>query len=386
VAVVHLHGFETQDVTLESTLATLLGSTISTAQARTGAASLRCNPASGGQSGFTTNTSAAYTHFGLRIASLPSIDRVIAGGGAATNINVRLTSAGTLAVYVGTPGTLIGTSSALNLNQWYWIGVRNTTGTSVVYLQIDGADAVTGTAVASGSSGLYGCTNTEASALDIYLDDIIGDDAGFLAPSKVALLVPISDNARAALWTGGAGGTTNLFDAVNNTPPIGTATETNLTQIEHAGGAAGTTDAYDANMTTYAAAGINTGDTVLGITFFIAHGEDIATGTKLLNFSLASNPVQATTLANFAAGNDPGALGTYPTNWFVTYNGLIVSPSVTVGSSPVMRVTRPETASRVASVCFMGMYVAWTPAAATKAPPFTRRQEHFASQLSSIDW
>jgi hypothetical protein len=26
-----------------------------------------------------------------------------------------------------------------------------------------------------------------------------------------------------------------------------------------------------------------------------------------------------------------------------------------------MRVLRPETASRVASVCFMGMYVAWTP-------------------------
>lgn len=199
---------------------------------------------------------------------------------------------------------------------------------------------------------------------DIYFDDFaVNSTAGssqnsWCGPGKQVLLIPISDNARDTLWTGGVGGTSNLFDAVNNLPPIGTATETNLTQIEHAGGASGTTDRYDANMTTYATAGLKAGDKLLCARGVIVTGEDVGAGDKLLSFEGLSNPVIAST-GNFnvisSGTNTP--LGTYPTNWKFTRTGYVYDQAVTLGTSPVLRVVRPETASRVASVCFMGLFV-----------------------------
>lgn len=176
---------------------------------------------------------------------------------------------------------------------------------------------------------------------------------------RVVLLLPISDNARDTLWTGGVGGTTNLFDAVNNTPPLGIATETNLSQIEHAGNAAGTTDRYDANMTAYSSLGITPKHRITCMLILAADGEDIATGSKLLNYELLSNPVIASS-GNVIAGNNPGALGTYITNWAIHGGTMIYNPSVALAASPVMRVRRPETATRVASVCFMGVYLEFT--------------------------
>jgi len=316
-------------------------------------------------------------HFGFFIDTgigLPSAARTIAGATGAGNLSLRLNTSGTLSVMSGT--SVVGSSTvALVAGQWYWIGFANrANATNAVLLQIDGVDQVTGSLSGLTTAGVIGAPGGEAAGIKAWFDDVIGDDAGLLQPSKVALLSPISDNARATLWTGGTGGTTNLFDAVNNTPPIGTATETNLTQIEHAGNASGTTDAYDANMTTYASAGIGASDTVLAIDFGIVHGEDVTTGSKLLAMGIASNPTVANT-ASFTVGADSGALGTYPTNWRMSWRsdlvgggGVVQSPSVTIANSPVMRVTRPETASRVASVCFMGMYVAWTPSAVTQVP------------------
>lgn len=310
-----------------------------------------------------------FTHFGFRVDSLPTVDRVICGVTAIGGITARLTSTGAISIYLNT--VLIGTSSVtLTLTTWYWIGVRQVTGVGVAFLQIDGVDAVTGTATVSATSDSVGFGGLENSAVQAYVDDIIFDSAVFLQPSKVVLLLPISDNARSALWTGALGGTTNLFDAVNNIVPLGTssASATNLTQIEHTGGSAVTTDAYDANMTTYSTAGINAADTVLAIDYLIICGEDIATGTKLLNFSLVSNPASASGLANFDVNPASGAVAGFPSNWIVKRNTLVLSPSVTVGTSPVMRVVRPETVTRVADVCFMGMTVAWTPAAAAGVP------------------
>lgn len=375
------YGFESRAALSEGI--TLVGTaSFDTTTFRTGSAALRCNPASGA-TGLWANGSRLvvdrWIHFAMNVATLPSLSRLIFGQSPVANdLNMRLTSAGALEVRVNT--TVLGTSStAFSSPGWHWVGVRVTTGTSAVFLQIDGVNEVTGTATVTSFGNQIGFASTEASAADVYFDDIIVDDAGFIGPSNVNLAVPISDNARASLWTGGSGGTTDLFDAVDNKPPVGTATESNTTQIEHAGGAAGTTDAYDANMTTYTNLGINSGDTVLGIDWNIVHGEDVGTGTKLLNFSLASNPTQASGIANFAAGADVGALGTFPSNWTNTRNTVLASPSVTLGSSPVMRVTRPETASRVASVCFMGMNVAWTPAAAERVPyyrPMTQLLAH----------
>jgi len=375
MAITAMTAFESQNILTDPGFSIGVGGTAmaySSTQARTGTWSIRCNPASGvNQSG--GHPLGNFNHFGLYCASLPTVERRFAGVIAANSVNLRMTSAGAIAVYVNT--TLLGTSSAAFASPgWHWIGYRggNASG-SVVYLKIDGVDEVTSSTTSSVNSGTYGCAGTEASAIDLYFDDFLQDDTGFLEPSKVALLLPISDNARATLWTGGTGGTTNLWDAVNNTPPVGTATETDTTQIEHAGGAAGTTDAYDANMTTYTTAGVNTGDTVLAVQGTVSWGEDSATGTKLLGFSGVSNPSwTGLASADVSFGHGSAALGTWAAGadgWNENRSAVSNSPSVTLGTSPVMRVVRPETATRVASVCYMAMHVAWTPAAVVAEDP-----------------
>jgi hypothetical protein len=332
---------------------------ISTTQVRTGAKSLRCNPASGASGSVTLQTTAGFTHFGLYIASMPSVDRVIFGLGT-TDITIKLKSTGALQIFNGV--TSLGTSSTLlTTGIWYWIGVRQTTGTSVPFLQINGVTEVTATTTVTPNTTQIGPSGTEASAIDIYIDDVVCDDTALLASSKVYLLKPISDNARGANWFCGNGvQTTALWDAVNNIPPAGvaSASETVTTNIEHSGGA---TNAYDANLETYTTAGVASGDTVLMVKPYIRHGEDIATGTKVLNGTLVSNPAGSTS-ANFNAGNDGGAHGADPTGWVTNALPQVNNPSPTLGTSPVLRVNRPETASRVACVDFMGAYVVWQPA------------------------
>lgn len=368
-------GFEGQQDTIDG-LAGFAGTASNSAtQARTGTRSARCNPASGAQ-GYVQMTPSAsfangkYTHFGVFIAtSLPSANRVIFGA-AGSGVQVRLNTDGTLTYRYDT--TDVGSSStALTTNTWYWIGVRCVTGTSVVLLQINGSDAVTGSATVTIATANYGCHGTEAAAIDLYIDDIISDDAGFLSPSKVALLLPISDNARGANWFQADGTTTtNLWQGVDNTPPAGVASANEAANptasIRHTGGA---NNSYDANLTTYATAGVAAGDTVIAIQSQIRHGEDIATGTKLLAFGLTSNPSESLS-SSFSAGENGGAHVAESGAWVSTSNALITSPTVTIASSPVLRVNRPETASRVACVDFMAAYMAWTPAvvAAVRIP------------------
>lgn len=371
MAVVFMSGVESGNNYTEGLTHSGGANVASSTRARTGVYSIRIFPSSGTSSFVSTGIATTRTHFGLYIATLPSVPRVIHA--STGNPHLKLTSTGTIEVY-NAAGTLQGATAALSTATWYWIAMDRTASASTC-LWVDGTAAVTGTLGSlTGGSGDFGCTGTEATSIDIYLDDIIQDNATILGPSKVALLLPISDNARATLWTGGSGGTTNLWDAVNNVPPAGLATESDTSQIEHAGGAAGTTDAYDANMTTYATAGVATGDTVLAVQGLIVWGEDSATGAKLLSYSGVSNPSwTGESSIDVSTGDGSGATldyaGTTTDKWNERRGTIATSPSVTLGTSPVMRVVRPETATRVASVCFMGMNVAWTPAAAAAYLP-----------------
>ena len=351
-----LTGFEAQQAVTDNV--TLTGTAAySTAQARTGAASIRCNPASAAQ-GFTNPPFMAmpYVHFGLYVASLPSLDRLVTGTILAGYIHLKLTSAGQLAVYLNT--TLIGTSSAAFASPgWHWVGIRHVTGTSVVFLQIDGVDEVTGTATVTGTNTNIGFGGTEASAVDAYFDDFIVDDAGFLTSSKVDIALPISDQSRVAVTTG-AGGTTNLWDAINNTPPAGvaSASETATTNIEYP---ASTTAEYTANLETYTTLGVGANDTVLAVQTLVRHGEDIATQTKAIqNIGTLTNPT--ITGVTVTAGGDGGAHGDEPGFWVTTFGTLTTLPTVTRGTSPELSTTRTSEA-RVACIDFMGLLVAWTP-------------------------
>lgn len=372
MTVTFMAGFETRAALSEGI--TLNGtSAISQVQARTGTSSVRCNPASGasGSISITTATNSVQ-HFGLFIATLPSITRLIAGATAAASL--RLTSTGQIGAYDAS--TQIGTTTTTFVTgQWYWISFRFST-TFGTTLAVNGAVEITG-ASSFENGGTLGFTGTEPSAADIYIDDVIVDSGSFLGPSKVAQLLPTADSARSAGWVGGAGGTTSLFDAVNNNPPVGVAdTGTNTSQIRNA--TAEANGSYDATMTTYSAAGLVSSDTVVAVQAGTVTAAPVVTSAKQGTVGVVSNP----TIANvaLAAGGTAGAFwsgvagGTFPTGWKTSFGTVSSLPSVTLGTAPVMRITQVTSSTRIADVCAMWMYVAYTPAGvqvpyANRMPP-----------------
>lgn len=332
---------------------------------RTGPASLKCVASSGANNTYNTNLpSSAYQRFYVRFTALPSATRrVFYGITGAPGVSLQINPNGTVAYYQSV--VLIGTSTIAltDTARWYCIEMRGADGTNVPVLLIDGNVQVVGSPSTWTLQTNLGGNDTVADTYTCYFADFVGDDAALPGCGAVVLLLPISDSARAALWVAGSNATTattNLWEGVNNTPPVGTATSNAVTAaISHEGGAGGSTDDYDANMTSYSNAGIPTGSTINAVQALIVNGEDIATGAKLLTFSVKSNPAQGAFESNQSVGT--GAVGTFPSLWSTRRGTIISTPSVTLGTSPVMTVRRPETASRRADCCLMGMWVDFSP-------------------------
>ena len=364
MAVISIIGAETQQTELEKPGGFNGTVSIVTTFVRTGAAAFRCNPASNGTGYFWTDPAASgnYLGFGLYIASLPSVFRTISGN--ATGNRLYLETDGKLTYHDGTSS--LGQSVALSTGVWYYISWAYGSSITGTLLAIDGTAVVTGTSGATKGNDIVGFAVVQASAVDCYFDDIILDTATLPSPSKVVLLVPISDNANTA-WVRGAGvTTTGLFNPVSTKPPPGvvSASETDNTNIESASNT-GTAN-YIANLTTYSTAGIVAADTITAMMLLVQRGEDIATGTKTGSIESTGNPVIAATTFDFFAAS--GAHGATPTNWGVTQSAVAASPSVTLGSSLTMKVIKTDTTTRVGCVDFMGAYVAYTPAAAAAIP------------------
>lgn len=199
-----------------------------------------------------------------------------------------------------------------------------------------------------------------------YLDDlIINDDQGASNNSwpgvseKIVYSKPTADS-QVGSWTGGAGGTTNLFDAVDNIPPAGTATETNTTQIENNINGGGTN--YIATLQSYATAGVPTGATINAVQAFCIHGEDAASGVKTGQVKVASNPSGSFVAFTFGEPGG-GALGTFPNGWGGRWTAEN-EPSVAFGTAPTIELDKTDTGTAVASVCSLGLYIGYT-----EAPP-----------------
>ena len=364
MAITFMTGFEAQTVTLDGITLTG-GASYDTVggNARTGAASGLIVAGGAGTSYFQT-PGGNYVHFGIRVQQQGTGLRHIFNAAAAGEINIVLETSNDLSVYLNT--TLIGTSHIAN-NTWTWLGIRQVTGTDACFLQINGMDAVTvaGTTTVTSTRALLGApVGTETGDLTAYYDDVIIDNAGFLPPSKCGLLLPTADSARTTGWVTGAGGTTALWDAVNNRPPTATTDPGSATsQIRNATSEASAS--YDATLQTYAVGGVVTGDTILAVQNVIATAAPVTTSAKQGLVGNASNPA-ITTIA-LGAGGTAGAFwsgaaaAAYPTGWKISLGTMTLNPSVVVGTAPVMRVTQVTSSTRIADVGFMGLNFAWTP-------------------------
>lgn len=362
---------------------------------RTGAASWKLDSTAGGGSALQF----AYSHFNYTLTSaswyargyincttLPTSASAIFGWGTSETSGVwaRMRTDGALELFSGSAAVAVGSPSAVVTDgSWHRVEIGATFDASnnitASELRVDGTVVATfsGSSAFGASTAIlrFGWAAAPGANKIIYFDDISWNDATGAANNtwpgdgQVILMQPVSDNARGA-WTAGAAGTTSLFDAVNNVPPVGVAdaSATNTSQIKNK--SATNPSSCDLNLASYTTAGLVATDTINAICVYGVDGEDPATGTKTVGYSMVSNPAIAEPAAlNF--GNDSGAQATYLGLWAWHQGTISNAPSVTLGTQPVIRVRciAGATATRAAACCFLGAYVDYTPAAVVTFVP-----------------
>lgn len=306
------------------------------------------------------------------------------------NLAVSLASDGKLRFYqLGVPSTLLGTSGVMATGTWIKveIGYYRVVAASSDYAEFLVNDtsvySSTGLALTSGaqttdarfgwftSAGAVIGSDTPPGANKVlYFDDFaINDNSGGVNASwpgdgKVVLMKPASDNARSANWLAGAGGTSNLFDAVNNVPPVGVdlASATNTSQVKCK--TALDTDDLDLNMDTYLAAGVPSDHRIVALMAFGSVGDNREVGgVHNIAIKHVSNPAASeSSLPGLSA-----VAGTWPTNWIGKRAACVDEPTVTLGTAPVLRLGDRETANSTMMFAFAGVYAESVVAPA--APP-----------------
>lgn len=360
-----------------------------TATKRTGLASWKCDTGAGNAaawfeldsiSGVSANTTQWFRYY-VRFTSFPTttVAFMMFGTPAVSQgVSLKITPSGTVIFFDEISDVDIDSASSFNLSTgtWYRMEVSLTfngstqlTGASYrINGQDEGSGSVTPTSIIYAFSagwmtgGLTGNANLVMHVDDFAVNDSTGSaNNSWPGAGGVVRMLPTADSQRGS-WTGGSGGTTNLFDALDNVPPAGTASESNTTQIESTDDSGdNATDEYRASMGSYTTAGVPADATIDGIIQLIAHGEDASAGTKTGSFGLQANPAE--TYQTFTYGDDAGALGTYPTNWGGL--GIMIEPAVqpTLGSALIMAVrTTNSSSSRVRSVCALWAYVGYSEA------------------------
>jgi hypothetical protein len=337
---------------------------------------------------FLASSTTYFFRFYFNVPSLPSTTADIAALGSA--VSVRLTSSGHIQLWTGSQ---VGSDSAATIaaNTWYRVELQLIVDSSNRYT--GGELRLDGTTVATASGSLVDVTGiqltvgwTGAASLPganqvVYLDDwALNNTAGAANNSwpgdgKVVILLPTADSAVGTGWTLGTGTAISANSgstAVKNVPPLGVAdlaAGSDPKQIRNAASAANSN--YDATMTTYTAAGVPAGATVNAVGPWVATAAPVATTPKTGTVGVVSNPVITNislgTLAFVGGFWEGHAAAAYPTGWKWSPGTIANAPTVTLGTAPVMRVTQVTASTLIAMVCFMAIYVDYTPAAAAAA-------------------
>lgn len=238
--------------------------------------------------------------------------------------------------------------------------------TDEIYGRVDGVDigSDTGLSLTDVLTGHH-CRSFSgiraASGVNQYWDDYaLNVDTGIFQNSwcgndtQIAMLQPISDNARVG-WTAGDGSGIGLYSSLDNQANGVADPSTTGGQIKRA--VANTTDTYDANLTSYLAAGIPEGSDIRLIHLVACIGQNSASPHSM-GFKLVSNP--ATTEFN---DTGPAAIADlYPLNWRWVSGGVEYNPSPTLATSPVMRIRKNTShVTQYSFCCSMHAYVEYVP-------------------------
>lgn len=399
-------GFEWADTTADRYTTVGTAATIDTANKRSGANCAKCVVASTGSSlvefAVTSSSTVHYYFRGyINLSNLPS-------GVAGTDIySVAFprTSTGVLGgdlqvnpdgSWSWAPTSFTSAAGVFSAGSWALVEIDvmiNTSSgaSSTIEARVNGSSS--GSQSGQGTNPLasfrFGvATGGSPGGVTAYIDDVaINDSTGaaqnsWAGSGKIVLLRPISLNTNGGSWTDDAAATTSaaLTNAVDNTPPKGIA-DTTAGGGDHQVRNAAANTSLDMNMTTYSTAGISSTDTINVLEPQVNVGAPVSTGAKSGSFGISSNPVISNRA--FTGGSGTGtffwrgaAAGTYPSNWGWERGTVTYGSSVTVGNSPVARLTiTGGTTSRIAMCDAMGLYVDYTPASPKSLvfPPRTAR-------------
>lgn len=364
-----------------------------------GSASLKLNTGAGGSNGANSFSIAGVlgVRYFLRVflyvsGGAPAVDSDIVSlliGATAVGVSLRYLTTGNLSLVYGdtsaTP-TTVGSSVAFSSGTWHRVelsGLVNTGTVDTVEAYLDGTliSSATGLAISDsvfGKAKIGWITASPGTNRIMYIDDVaLNDDQGaaqntYPGDGKIVILLPTADSAVGTGWTLGTGTAISANSgstAVKNTPPVGVADLTAGSDTEQIRNASSNANVnYDATMTTYTAAGVGASDTINVIISAIATAAPVVTSAKAGTVGVVSNPAIAN--VSLGSGGTAGAFWSgvagsfYPTGWKISRGTTTYAPSVTFGTAPVMRVTQVTASTRIADVCFMGIYVDYTPAGA----------------------
>ena len=233
-------------------------------------------------------------------------------------------------------------------------------------LRVNGTtvESLTGLTVATAGPGtLYiGMSADPGTSEVIHFDDFaINDNQGsvnntWVGEHECRLLLPTADSS-IGNWVLGSGSASNIFEGVNNVPPVGVAGGGSASeQIKNT--STSVPSNYDATTQTYTAAGVT--GTIAALFPVAEIGPGGAGGTSdFIGVGVVSNPAVAN-VSTAPTGTNSG----YPTGWMRAPGTMTENPSVTLGTAPVMRVTKTVATTRANTVCLMGIYVDSVPGAA----------------------
>lgn len=283
-----------------------------------------------------------YYRVGGRLLNLPaatgSLWRAVDASG--TVMEVAFTKEGKLEAFDGVSSTHPTGTATLEAEHWYMLEIMllvNAAGKGKFSWRLNGAALGTEEQeVETRNTGIVAIRqgNISGSTAGVLLDDLaFNDDQGASENSwcqpnrRVVFLKPKEDISRAGFIAGG-GAITNLFDAVNNTPPVGVASPgTNASQIGSAN--ANNTDNVILKTAAYTdslasgGGGLGTFD-IPRVVMAYARGGVTSANSRGIVMALEANPV----LAEKEGFTINEIAGTEPTAWRVISN-LLTNPTYT---------------------------------------------------------
>lgn len=269
--------------------------------------------------------------------------------------SVKITAAGKVQLFNQSGGTQIGSDSSETIvaseTTWHKFHLSCVSDTGAA----DGAELYLNDVLVAATTGLSLTDNAlntfqigwvdspGASRImradDHAINDSNGtDEASYPGEGRVYFSYPIADVSRVG-WTGGAGGTISLFEALNNQPPSGVAvaSATDVSQIVDL--ADNETDTYVASMQSATSAGVPENEVVTVLQTYVELGQNDIVGTGV-GVELTLNPVSL----EESAGASTVAVGTRGTGWYGRFQNDLYSPSIDQ-SSPTNIKIRKATAS-----------------------------------------